>query len=293
MEEIKTPSRRLTKKPPPSVVAAANISADARGTDNQSLRSQRSSASLQRAPSAPYPRSHAHYGHTRNTTSPNAAVYASSNSSLDRQISGPSPVLAGSEFNAPPPGSGGASAKVNSTRPLSEKTSQEFVGAPFDGNSILNQFDSTKASGYQNSLRRPPPPPLAHTSPDPRMQSPPLRQSASFSAGDKMGEKQPPRIGENQLISPKRYSDETKDTKPSVMRKKSGFSGFMSSIGVGSPRGVKISAPENPVHVTHVGYDNQTGQFTVSTVRTPRDRINVKRARLLTLCRACRRSGSG
>jgi len=262
MEEIKAPSRRLTKKPPPSVVAAANSSTDVRGVDNQSLRSQRSSASLQRAPSAPYPRSQAQYGHTRNTTSPNAAVYTSSNSSLDRQISGPSPVLASSEFNAP---AGTSGAKSNSTGPLSEKTSQEFVGAPFDGNSILNQFDSSKASGYQNSLRRPPPPPLSHTSPDPRTMSPPLRQSASFSAGDKaMGEKQPPRVGENQLISPKRYSDETKETKPGVMRKKSGFSGFMSSIGVGSPRGVKISAPENPVHVTHVGYDNQTGQFTVS-----------------------------
>jgi p21-activated kinase 1 len=80
-----------------------------------------------------------------------------------------------------------------------------------------------------------------------------------------MNEKQPPRVSENQLISPKRYSDETKDSKPGVIRKKSGFSGFMSSIGVGSPRGVKISAPENPVHVTHVGYDNQTGQFTVSS----------------------------
>jgi DNA-binding beta-propeller fold protein YncE len=61
-----------------------------------------------------------------------------------------------------------------------------------------------------------------------------------------------------------------------VLRKKSGFSGFMSSIGVGSPRGVKISAPENPVHVTHVGYDNQTGQFTVST------KASRKRVRLLT-----------
>jgi len=262
MEEIKTPSRRLTKKPPPGSLAAANLSIDARGTDNQSLRSQRSSASLQRAPSAPYPRSHAPYGHIRTTTSPNAAAYASSNSSLDHQISGPSPVLASSEFGAPP-GQGGA--KGSSTRPLSEKTSQEFIGAPFDGSSILNQFDSTKASGYQNSLRRPPPPPLSHTTPDPRTMSPPLRQSASFSAGDKMNEKQPPRVSENQLISPKRYSDETKDSKPGVIRKKSGFSGFMSSIGVGSPRGVKISAPENPVHVTHVGYDNQTGQFTVSS----------------------------
>jgi p21-activated kinase 1 len=79
-----------------------------------------------------------------------------------------------------------------------------------------------------------------------------------------MSEKGPPRISENQLISPKRYSDESKEPKSGMIRKKSGFSGFMSSIGVGSPRGVKISAPENPVHVTHVGYDNQTGQFTVS-----------------------------
>ena len=71
-------------------------------------------------------------------------------------------------------------------------------------------------------------------------------------------------MAENQLISPKRYSDEGKEPRQGMMRKKSGFSGFMSSIGVGSPRGVKISAPENPVHVTHVGYDNQTGQFTVS-----------------------------
>lgn len=79
-----------------------------------------------------------------------------------------------------------------------------------------------------------------------------------------MNEKTPPRVSENQLISPKRYSDESKEPKLGMIRKKSGFSGFMSSIGVGSPRGVKISAPENPVHVTHVGYDNQTGQFTVS-----------------------------
>jgi p21-activated kinase 1 len=32
---------------------------------------------------------------------------------------------------------------------------------------------------------------------------------------------------------------------------------------LGSPRTIKISAPENPMHMIHVGYDNQTGQFTV------------------------------
>ncbi|TAQ87087.1 hypothetical protein B7494_g4588 [Chlorociboria aeruginascens] len=258
MEEIKSSSRRLTKKPPPGSPAAlaSGHLVDARKTDNRSLHSQRSSGSLQRAPSAPYPRSNASsFGHTRITTSPNPAAYATSTSSLDRQTSESSP-MAASEY-VPPSG------HVEPTRPLGEKTSQELIGAPFDGSSILNHLDSTKATGYQNAARRPPPPPLSHTSPDPRMVSPSLRQSASFSAVDRINEKTTPRIGENQLVSPKRYSDESKEPKSgSILRKKSGFSGFMSSIGVGSPRGVKISAPENPVHVTHVGYDNQTGQFT-------------------------------
>ena len=97
--------------------------------------------------------------------------------------------------------------------------------------------------------------------------SPPLRQSASFSAGDNMNEKHPPRVGENQLITPKRYSDESsKEPKPGVIRKQSGLKGIFGSMGLMSPRGPKISAPENPVHVTHVGYDSQTGQFTVSYV---------------------------
>jgi p21-activated kinase 1 len=268
MDETKTATRRLTKKPPPGIAAASNLLIDVRNNDNTSLRSQKSSASLQRSPSAPsYPRyqipsSQTTSSHTR-TTSAQPTHYASSNSSLERQISGPSPTLAGSEFVAPS-GQGGGNRTSNPTRPLSEKTSDELIGAPFDGSGILNHIDSTKATGYHTALRRPPPPPLSHTSPDPRMMSPPLRQSASFSAGDKMNEKTPPRIADNQLISPKRYSDESKEPKQGMIRKKSGFSGFMSSIGVGSPRGVKISAPENPVHVTHVGYDNQTGQFTVS-----------------------------
>ncbi len=53
-----------------------------------------------------------------------------------------------------------------------------------------------------------------------------------------------------------------------VLRKKSGFSGFMNSL-VGSPKKPLISAPENPVHVTHVGYDSTTGQFTVCPPHPP------------------------
>ncbi|KAK7953785.1 Serine/threonine-protein kinase MST20 [Apiospora saccharicola] len=159
-------------------------------------------------------------------------------------------------------------------QPLSSKTSEELVGAPFDGTSILNHLESTKASpkqsfGSNSSTRRPPPPPLIHaqTSPDPRHGSPRLRHSTSFSRESPMAmslsekAQQGARTGESQLTGPKRYSDETKEPKPGVLRKKSGFSGLMSTL-VGSPKKPVISAPENPVHVTHVGYDSSTGQFT-------------------------------
>lgn len=154
---------------------------------------------------------------------------------------------------------------------LSSKTSEELelVGAPFDGTSILNHLEATKSYAYHNhksfSSRRPAPPPLAHAQTTP---SPNLRQSASYSADSpaamSLAEKAQ-QGASSQLSGPKRYSDETKDPKPpGVLRKKSGFSGLMSTL-VGSPKKPIISAPENPVHVTHVGYDSSTGQFTVCT----------------------------
>ncbi len=80
-----------------------------------------------------------------------------------------------------------------------------------------------------------------------------------------MSEKsQGPRVTESPTSTPTRYSDEAKEPKgPGVLRKKSGLSGLMSTLGVGSQKKPVISAPENPVHVTHVGYDSSTGQFTV------------------------------
>ncbi|KAG7286089.1 Serine/threonine-protein kinase 4 [Staphylotrichum longicolle] len=89
---------------------------------------------------------------------------------------------------------------------------------------------------------------------------PPLRQSATFPAGELpiLSEKSKA----DSASSFKRYSDESKESKiPSILRKKSGFSGFMNSL-VGSPKKPLISAPENPMHITHVGYDSSTGQFT-------------------------------
>ncbi|KAI8956519.1 Pkinase-domain-containing protein [Daldinia sp. FL1419] len=152
-------------------------------------------------------------------------------------------------------------------QPLSSQTPEEFIGAPFDGNSILSHFDVAKLPTYQfPSQTRPPPPPLSNSNPDSLVMSPPaLRQSASFSAlvDANMSEKSHgARVNESPVAPPKRYSDEGKELKgPGVLRKKSGFSGLMSTL-VGSTKKPVISAPENPVHVTHVGYDSSTGQFT-------------------------------
>jgi hypothetical protein len=69
------------------------------------------------------------------------------------------------------------------------------------------------------------------------------------------------RAGDAGARSPRqRYSDEARET--NKLKKKSGFSSFMNNL-VGTPRKPTISAPENPVHVTHVGYDQNTGEFTV------------------------------
>lgn len=186
--------------------------------------------------------------------------------------------------------------------------SEEFVGAPFDGDAIFNRIDG-KVSPLLPT-QQPPLPPTSH----PRPRSPqatvsnmqPAASAASASAGtpsssanvaattttnvasapvtavasptpsNELSEKTPsaPQVvndgpagstsgSDSQHVGAKRYSDDNKEFRaPGMLRKKSGFSGFMTSL-VGSPKKPLISAPENPVHVTHVGYDSNTGQFTV------------------------------
>jgi p21-activated kinase 1 len=163
--------------------------------------------------------------------------------------------------------------------PLNQYAADDLIGAPFDGAAILNRLDPAKPTSpsYQQ-----PTPPQNHRSPsikrprvplalgsfgtEKKVVSPPLRSSASFSNMDpsiseKMQGGRPDRA--DTMQSAKRYSDDGKDLKSTVMRKKTGLSGFMNSL-VGSQKKPAISAPENPVHVTHVGYDSSTGQFTVS-----------------------------
>lgn len=144
---------------------------------------------------------------------------------------------------------------------LHDITSDELVGAPLDAAKVMDRFDGSRAAALQASARRPPPPPLSHTAPaDPKVASPSARTSGGYASG---AEKHTRRISTNNIISPKRLSNnETRESKGAGMRKKSGFSGFMNGI-LNPPKKMTVGAPENPVHVTHVGYDNETGQFTV------------------------------
>jgi len=294
--------RRLTKKPPSTHQHTSSLSIDGR-IDAQSLGSRRSSASLQRAPSAPQAR--ASSSHASESSSPRYIAGLSTASSFASRSRASPSLPSTNEFptpvpsqTQPPPSQSSypffqsqpqaviaarSDAKpllpsANAARPLSTKTSEELIGAPFDGNAILNRIAATKSPipspAHHFAPQRPAPPappaapPPSHTSPDPRgMGPPPFPQTNSISRtlSDKpvTGEKAATSKMESAPVS-KRFSDESKESKPpSMLRKKSGFSGFMTSL-VGSPKKPLISAPENPVHVTHVGYDSLTGQFTVS-----------------------------
>jgi p21-activated kinase 1 len=78
----------------------------------------------------------------------------------------------------------------------------------------------------------------------------------------------PPRSDQGSKSPAQRYSDDSeaatksKNRKSDGGKKKGAFSSFVNSM-LGSPRRPTISTPSNPMHVTHVSIDNQTGEFTV------------------------------
>lgn len=278
--------RRLIKKPPSHYYSRSSSGLD--GFDSTSLHSQRSSQSLRRTPSAPGTRS--------NTSNPSVSVAASSNSPSPRhtpvtQRSNASPLVPQGDFTpahsnshlshtslpyhtSPPPAQQQyyAHSPQQHPGPLPEAR-DELIGAPFDGASILNRLEqptSPPALHPQHSQphirRHNVPAPLAKFG----VSTPGLRSSRSYNTMESAAYSDKPMVSQSSdysgITSPKRFSDDGKDSKsgkPPMLRKKSGFSGFVNSL-VGSQKKVAISAPENPVHVTHVGYDSSTGQFTVS-----------------------------
>lgn len=242
-------------------------------TSAKVLKSQQSIPSLKRHPSAPvYPRSHATGSREHLRTKSNA--YGSSSSSLEQNSAGPSPILATSEFYVTPGGYSSSQSRLHNARlSLNDRSSDELAGAPFDARGILHALDESASptpsqqSQPPSAFRRPPPLHSSQTSPDSRGNQA-LRQSASFTSLNARMETTVPLIQDAPPIL-KRYSDEANGSRPAGPgRKKSTFTSLMNSV-LGSPRNIKISPPENPVHVTHVGYDNQTGQFTVCPTFSP------------------------
>ena len=227
MDDGKKRRATLTKNPPPSALAT-----------RPSLRKLQSSNSISR--------------NIHQRTGSNA--YTSSNSSLER--SNDSPISIDNYQSA--------SYRSNQIPPTSEARANDLIGAPFDASSILSSIQSTSNGPTSAPDMRSDAPPLVHANTSPLLG---MSQQQSTPAippgGQPMTEVTPPR-SENGTLSPKRFSGEAQFIKPTAMRKKSGFSSFVNSM-LGTPRTIKISAPENPMHMIHVGYDNVTGQFTVST----------------------------
>lgn len=145
-----------------------------------------------------------------------------------------------------------------------------LIGSPFDAASILSQTQAINTSTPSSlSSAAVPPRPLiqhSHTTDSKKWKSPKqLRQSASFtSIARTMDTITPPRSTDSGTKSPRqRYSDEVKNRKSDGGKKKTTFSSFVNSM-LGSPRRPTISTPTNPMHVTHVSIDNETGEYTVS-----------------------------
>ena len=157
---------------------------------------------------------------------------------------------------------------------VSEKTSTDLLGQRFDSAAILSNLNAVPYSSDPQPSQLQPPPRLQQQSDFTALR--PSRTNESSSTGSTVALADPSvRLSESfaatgrrmeDIASPRgdlRYGDEAKEGK--ALKKKSGFSKFVNDL-VGSPRRPAISAPENPVHVTHVGYDQETGEFTVCTV---------------------------
>lgn len=236
---------------------------------------------LQRAPSAPtYPSFHTQrsaeqlgtasasatgsHAHALSHTQPGAPQPSPSPPSLlRRQTSNPAFSLT----------SGSGPSAASSSHSL--RTTPELVGAPFDAAAINKSITATLATQrptlhQQHSLGADYAPHQQHPQQHQKKpgKSPKLRQSASFTLARKMNDTITPPRSDGGTKSPRqRYSDEAdssnaKNRKSDGGKKKGAFSSFMNSM-LGSPRRPTISTPTNPMHVTHVSIDNETGEFTV------------------------------
>jgi p21-activated kinase 1 len=280
-----TQRRKLVKKQPPSHGGSHHHQqyqhsrsssgfdrSDSTGKDADSLQSKRSSQSLRRAPSAPPVRQNPAIASPSGPLSPRNLFSSSSfqrpspSSNLSHDDRGD---YGSHSITLPHRGANGSS-DPHLDRVAQPSATDDFIGAPFDGDAILKRLDSPTTSNLSPQIsidRHNSPSPLIKAGPE-RATKPPLRASASFSTMastlvEKTGGRSPVDVQVPSSANSKRYSDEGRDVKTSGSRRKGGLSSLMNTL-VGAPKKPTISAPENPVHVTHVGYDSNTGQFTVS-----------------------------
>lgn len=231
----------------------------------------RSSGSLQRTPSAPALPGSSHSARSADShqrfqsfSHPHQPFTSSSSTSLDRSTAkGTSPLLHQQGYYPSSLAESPIEFDAQEQLPQVGHTLDLTPGANPATLALPTVMESSKNSS-RNTLRRAPPPPLSYASSEhgPHKTTPSgtplLRQSMSFSGADK---------GLPGNMSPSRVPDEHNMLKSSnSVRKKTGFSSFMNSM-LGSPKRVEISSPSNPVHVTHVGFNFVTGEFTVRFIQ--------------------------
>lgn len=101
--------------------------------------------------------------------------------------------------------------------------------------------------------------------------TPRLRHSKSFAAGYRPQlQMDPIPNGGIRMPMVQRLSDDGSNSlqqnSSKSHKKRSGLSGILSNV-LGSPRGKpEISAPSNPTHLCHVGFDNTTGEYSVRLI---------------------------
>ncbi|KAF2202806.1 Pkinase-domain-containing protein [Delitschia confertaspora ATCC 74209] len=264
---VQHPPRRLRKQPPPVAYNNHKLRRSPSAPTYPSFTSaphqqyQQTQQRLERSPTLGSPASSAQPG------SAASSLYRKpSQSPIDEY---PSPHGDSSNTYLPPsyvytpPAS---SSQHSLTVTVDKRPTPELIGAPFDAQAIYKNIESSQSS---HPPPRPPHPQhcyTAHSTTDAaRYKSPTLRQSASFSAiARKMETITPPRSDGGSKSPRQRYSDDAdtqKKRKSDGGKKKGTFSSFMNSM-LGSPRRPTISTPTNPMHVTHVSIDNETGEYT-------------------------------
>lgn len=223
--------------------------------------------------------------HTRSPTLPDTASQRSINSYIHQDSPG-----------------GAVGSYPNESRfSVSKKTSTDLLGQRFDAAAILHNLNAVSYNHEpQQAQHHPSPQSIQHTSSWPSqphhsrgsgssatLANQGVRLSESLAATGRRMEDITSPHGDLSSRNPRHLPDEGKESK--LLKKKSGFSSFMNNL-VGTPRRPAISAPENPVHVTHVGYDQETGEFTVCSDTEITSSLKHDFADIDVL-RACRRNG--